>query len=392
MSWELDGRPLRRILVTRLRYLGDIAMSTVVLAALRRGDPDLELGYVCEEDFAALLTAHPDLQRLHLLRAVRRGADARARARTEPTTAAAADVLGTAVALRRARYDLAVDLFFNPRSAWLLRLSGIPRRIGGTTRSRRRLYTHVAVAPPSGAGQDFARVAPGGLGDHLARLAPLRHRPSGLSFLAWLGEAFAPGELRPCVNAPTAAGTPMAPLLSSLGAVAGRYTLLAPAATWPTKEWPATHWRDLARRLIATGEAPVVVLCPPGGPQAHGELAAEIPAGRGGLLPPLPLADALRVVAGAGRLVSADGGIMHAAVAMGVPTVALFGPTDPAVWFPYEGLGAFRVLATRPPCAPCHLHDCGAFVCLPDLHPDVVVAAAAALPTLSAAPSRDVAP
>ncbi len=287
---------------------------------------------------------------------------------------------GTAVALRRARYDLAVDLFFNPRSAWLLRLAGIPRRIGGTTGSRRSLYTHVAVAPPPGGGPGFARLAPGGLGDHLARLAPLRHQPSGLPFLAWFADTFAPGELRPRVNAPSAAGTPVAPLLSALGAEGGRYTLLAPGATWPTKKWPAAHWRDLARRLVATGDDPVVVLCPPGETQGPGDVAAVIPAGRGGGLPPLPLADALRVVAGAARLVSADGGIMHAAVAMNIPTVALFGPTDPAVWFPYAGLGPFRVLATRPPCSPCHLHDCGAFICLPDLRPDAVLAAVAALP------------
>ena len=238
MSWELGGRPLRRILVTRLRYLGDIAMSTVVLAALRRGDPDVELGFLCEEDFAALLAEHPDVQRLHLLRTRRGGADARARTRATFETGGAMGAFGTVVALRRARYDLAVDLFFNPRSAWLLRLAGIPRRIGGTTGSRRSLYTHVAVAPPPGGGAGFARLAPGGLGDHLARLAPLRHQPSGLPFLAWFADAFAPGELRPRVNAPTAAGTPVAPLLSVLGAGAGRYTLLAPGATWATRKWP----------------------------------------------------------------------------------------------------------------------------------------------------------
>jgi len=381
MSWELDGRPLTRILVTRLRYLGDIAMSTVVLAALRRGDPELAIGFLCEEGFAPLLANHPDLRDLHLLRSTRGNADARARVRAESGTGSAAGALGLALALRRARYDLAVDLFFNPRSAWLLRLAGIPSRIGGTTGSRRRLYTHVAIAPPPEAGPDFARVAPGGLGDHLARLAPLRHRPSGLPFLTWLTTAFAPGELRPYVNAPAVAGTRVTSLLTACGAAAGRYTLLAPAATWPTKAWPSSHWRELARQLVEAGGDPVVVLCPPAGPQAVGSLAAAIPDGAGGLLPPLPLADALRVVAGAGRVVSADGGIMHAAVAMGVPTVALFGPTDPALWFPYERLGPFRVLATRPPCSPCHRHTCDAFICLPDLHPDAVFAATRGLPS-----------
>jgi ADP-heptose:LPS heptosyltransferase len=380
MSWELAGRPLQRILVTRLRYLGDIAMSTVVLAALRRGDPAVELGYLCEEGFGPLLADHPDLQSLHLLHTGRQGADARAR--VQPAVGdgrAAPGAVGTALDLRRQHYDLAVDLFFNPRSAWLLRFSGVPWRIGGTAGSRRHLYTHVAPAPPPGARADFARIAPGGLGDHLARLAPLRHQPTGLAFLDWLPTAFAPGQLRPRVAAPAPAGTPVAPLLASLGAGTRGYTLLAPGATWPTKEWPAPHWRELAGTLADTSDGAVVILGPPGG-DPHDALASAVPAGRGGLLPPLSLADALRVVAGARRVISADGGIMHAAVAMGVPTLALFGPTDPAIWFPYEGLGPFRVLATRPPCAPCHRHHCDAFICLPDLRPEVVLAAAAELP------------
>jgi len=41
MSWELAGRRLERVLISRLRYLGDVAMSTVVLEALRRGDPEV---------------------------------------------------------------------------------------------------------------------------------------------------------------------------------------------------------------------------------------------------------------------------------------------------------------------------------------------------------------
>jgi ADP-heptose:LPS heptosyltransferase len=115
------------------------------------------------------------------------------------------------------------------------------------------------------------------------------------------------------------------------------------------------------------------VLSPPGGAGPYAPLAELIPRGRGGLLPPLPLGDALAVVGRAGRLVSVDGGIMHAGVAMQVPTVGLFGPTRTEIWFPYETLGPYRVLATRPHCHPCDLHECDAFVCLPELRPAAVV-------------------
>ena len=49
------------------------------------------------------------------------------------------------------------------------------------------------------------------------------------------------------------------------------------------------------------------------------------------------------------------------------PAVASGTLPAPEIWFPYEGLGPFRVLCRRPPCHPCGLHECGEFVCLPDL-------------------------
>ena len=376
MSWTLDGRPLHRILVTRLRYLGDIAMATVVLAALRRGDPALELGFLGEAAYAVLLRGHPDLARLHILATARRGADAAAR-----TGQAAAGMdggrsrgsLGVIAELRRARYDLAVDLFFSPRSAWLLRLAGIPARIGGTTsRSRRWLYTHEALAPGPAARPGLYAAAGGGLGDHLSRLAPLRHA-DGRPFLDWFEAVYPPGTLAPRVARPVPRPALLA-ALGELGPPAGPFTLLAPTATRATTAWPAGHWRALARELAGAGDM-VVALSPPGASAADPALAAAIPPGRGGVLPPLALGEALAVVGLAARLVSVDGGIMHAAVAMGVPTVALFGPTDPALWFPYESLGPYRVLATRPTCHPCHRHACDAFVCLPDLAPARVLAA-----------------
>lgn len=363
MSWLLDGRPVARLLVTRLRYLGDIVMATAVLEALRRGDERLEIGFLCEEAYAPALAGHPQLARVHEFGVRRRGGDARARggagaSRGRGTAALAAE-------LRRARYDVAVDLFFNPRSAWLLALAGIRARLAGPAGGRRWLYTHCGA--PGGAGwpAELAGLAPGGLGEHLSRLAPLVHAESGLAFGAWYREQGVRASTRLSSRRP-----PSAP--------GARPLLLAPGATWPTKRWPSAHWRDLAAMLAATRERPVRVLTPPGAAKVAAAIADGAAAGGGDVraLPELGLAEVLDQVAGAAGLIAADGGIMHAAVALGVPTLALFGPTDPRLWFPYEGAGPYRVLATRPPCHPCDLHRCPAFVCLPDLRPETVAAAA----------------
>ncbi len=369
MSWLLDNRPLRRVLVTRLRYLGDVVMASVVADALRRGDPDLEIGFLCEAGHAPVLAGHPALSRLHRLATDRRGTDARARtagAQTPPDTCSGLGMIGE---LRAARYDLAVDLFFNPRSAWLLRLAGIPLRIGGAAGSRRHLYTHSLprsrVPDPRGV---LARRAPGGLGEHLCRLQPLVHAASGRPFLDWLDAEGAAPPLVPRLARPVLPPAAAA-ALAGVGIQVGMpFLLAAPGATWPSKQWPSCHWHQLLPQAVERTGLPLATLVPPGAAGQWGSLP--------GALPPLALDQVLPLVAAARALVTVDGGIMHAGVGLGVPVLALFGPTDPAIWFPYEAATPSRVLATRPACHPCDRLECPAaeFICLPRLEPAAVLA------------------
>lgn len=378
MTWRLGQRPLRRVLVTRLRYLGDIVMSTVVLEALRHGDPGLEIGYLCEAGHAPVLVGQPGLSRIHALGSRRRGGDARVRRESVPGEVAGVTACGTVGVwrqLREARYDLAVDLFFNPRSAWLLKGAGIPRRLAGPAGSRGWLYTHQSGEPAAARHPGWSAAAPGGLGDHLARLTPLTHEESGLDFVAW----FLKRGHRACprLGARPGGRARAAAVLRSVGLDdEAPLLVLIPGATWPTKRWPTSHWRELAGALAAAWSGNLAVLTPPGPPLPDVAPAPVLPAGRGAVLPALPLGDVLDLLSASRGVVAVDGGLMHAAVALGVPTVALFGPTDPRLWFPYEGAGPFRVLATRPACHPCDLHTCDAFICLPELRPEAVLSAA----------------
>ena len=371
MTWLVGGKPLRSVLLTRLRYLGDVAMTTVVAEALRDGDPGIRLGYLCEKAHGEILVDHPLIDSIHLLGVSRGGEDARSRVRQPQGGAAAGDACGTWAMireLRRARYDGAVDMFFNPRSACLLRLSGIPVRIGGTLKWRRRLYTHTALRTRDNPlSAQFEAIAPGGLGEHLCRLSPLVHAETGQDFLAWACDRYAPGELRPRLAAEAGPGD-------------SDYLVAAPCATWPTKEWPAAHWRSLLAALSAGPGPEVRILVAPGREKQWAELGAGLgeglPSARVSVLPAMNLAAVRRQLAGARGLISVDGGVMHMGVAVGTPTLALFGPTDPAIWFPYERMGPYRVLATAPACHPCHLRQCDEFVCLPELAPERVLVAA----------------
>ncbi len=364
MSWEVDGRPLERVLVTRLRYLGDVVMSTVVTDLLRAGDPDLDIGFLCEAAHAPALASQAPSLRLHTLGAARRGTDARARAGA-PGRESGGSTLAVLRALRQARYDAVVDLFFNPRSAWLLRFAGMPVRICGRRNRRSRLYTHVAERNAELVPE---RLAPGGLGEHVARLAPLRHVESGLPFVEWFTQRNEP--VRPAI-APEPGETDRARTVLTEAGVDGPFVVFAPGATWPAKAWPAERWRQAVEAVVRPDRA-IVVLTPPGD---DGGVAAALAGAPCRVLPLLPLPTVLGVLDAAAAVLAVDGGVLHAAVALGRPTVGLFGPTDPAIWFPYGHLDACRVLATRPTCHPCDLHVCDDWICMPGLTADEAASA-----------------
>ncbi len=108
--------------------------------------------------------------------------------------------------------------------------------------------------------------------------------------------------------------------------------ILHPGSGSAKKNWPAERFVDLARRLRARGQALCFLLG-----EADNALAPRIRAaspGTGPVLENLELIEAAAVIAHARGYVGNDSGLTHLAAALGVPTLALFGPTDPAVWGP----------------------------------------------------------
>ncbi len=371
----LEGQHLDSILITRLRYLGDVVMATVLLEVLRHGDPKVRLGFLAEKGHGQVLMGHPHLDNLHLLETQRRGSDAHARAEAPPVeTIAALSPWKMLSQLKNCRYDLAVDLFFNPRSAWLLRFSGISQRISGTAGSRRFLYSHNILPGQSPEKyQPLYRVAPGGMGEHLARLTPLVHQESGLPFLDWFENEYNGRSLGPFLPRKYWAAQDHDRFEGLESLLENSPVILAPGATWPVKQWPLEHWKNLIQRLLEGTNRPLLVVQPPGTDNSWGQLGDDIPESRGGILPVMGLKQVLGVISRASLLVSADGGVMHTGVGLAVPTVGLFGPTDPHLWFPYTEAGPFRVLTSEAHCAPCNLHQCDAFICMPDLQPEEVL-------------------
>jgi heptosyltransferase-2 len=127
------------------------------------------------------------------------------------------------------------------------------------------------------------------------------------------------------------------------------------AAFGASKRWPPERLGELAARLGARGLAPLLLGSREDQPTAAAVLAAArrpprslVGRDHAGLLPWL--------LSRLACLVSGDTGVAHLAAALGVPTVTLFGPTDPRLTAPRSPLA--RVLHRPVPCAPCFLETC----------------------------------
>ena len=142
-----------------------------------------------------------------------------------------------------------------------------------------------------------------------------------------------------------------------------------PNARWPSKIWPWERFRALIKAISLKGYAVILV----GGPDDKDRMD-EAFHGIGKNVYNLAGQTSLRGLAAFFRrgdcLVTNDSGPMHLAVAVGLPVIALFGPTNPLRTGPFgwkNKKGQNRVLSAQLACAPCYKKECSHMSCLKDI-------------------------
>ena len=151
--------------------------------------------------------------------------------------------------------------------------------------------------------------------------------------------------------------------------------LLAPGASYgPAKCWPAASFARVGDALVEAG-AQVLVVGAPGEVDRCGEVVAQMSSPAIDLAGRAELGVLKAIVRQASVLVCNDAGARHVAVAFGVPTVALFGPTSLAKTD--LNLDGVRVIEGEAHCRPCYLRECPIdHRCLVGIEADRVAAAA----------------
>src|SRR3989440_1370427 len=314
----------RKLLVIRLRSIGDPVLTTPSLVALRRFLPHAKIDILLEDWVAPVLDGSPLVDRV--ISIPRHSNAARARIARD---------------LHRAGYDVVYSLHGGTTATFLARASGAAHRAGYAHYQYARLHNHVAPSPQE------------------IWLRPTLHSvEQQLALIGWTG---VPVSDRP--------PTQLAVTEKAARSVAGRLAaheihdaqpiaLIHQAAAFETKRWPVDNFARITEEVASRGFTPVAIASPPER-QILESLIQQSSARVIGLTD-LGLPEITALAARAGLFVGNDSGIAHMAAAVNTPCVVVFGSSNVAHWRPWT-TNQNEVVHEEMKCQPCHGYFCAEF-------------------------------
>ena len=350
------SRPPHSILVIVTRRIGDVLLATPVVRSLKRAWPDARIDLLVFAGTEGFVTANRDIDRVL----------------TVPERPRLLQHLKLVSGFAR-QYDLALSLVPGDRPtlyAWIAGKHRAGLLVPSPKERWKRRLLHAWVPFDN----DYTHT----VRMHLALLSTIGVAPIAEVVPSWKRED------------ETHAQTLLAPLGHA------RYAVMHPYPKFRYKMWTQKGWIEVARWLQQRGLRVVLT----GGPDAAereyvAAIAAQTP-GASNLAGELTLGAVAYVVSRAAVYIGPDTAITHVAAGLGVPTVALLGPSNPVKWGPWpaghdsavnpwarvgsQAGGLVRLIQGAGPCVPCGNEGCDKHVdstsdCLTNMPPERVIAA-----------------
>ncbi|MFI5056860.1 MAG: lipopolysaccharide heptosyltransferase II [Candidatus Acidiferrales bacterium] len=316
-----------KMLIRATNWLGDAIMALPALRAVRRRFPDAEIELLALPYVADIYRDQQLCNRLIVYD--RRGAHATFSGRER-----------LAAELRAQKFDIALLLQNAFDAAWIAWRAGIPQRIGYAHDARTLLLTKSVAVPKSGE-------------------IPAHEKFYYLELLRRAGwiEAL-PEESLITLNVTEESRRRAAEILLASGArpTGMRIAVGAGASYGSAKCWPPDRFAEVLKHLQPQIDADVILF----GTAAEASVSAAIASGM--RRPPIDLtgktavADLPALLSQCHLFIGNDSGAMHVAAAVGLPVVAVFGPTDPHGTAPVTP--RCTIVQQKPYCSPCFLRRC----------------------------------
>jgi|CXWL01.1.fsa_nt_gi lipopolysaccharide heptosyltransferase II len=321
---EIDWPKVRRVLVVKLRSIGDTVLSTPSLIALRRFLPDAQIDILLEDWVAPVLD----------------GFDAADNVISVGKSSA--DRVKIAWKLRNRKYDVAINLHGGTTATMFVRASGARHRVGCSDYQYRFLYSHLLSSATDFWKQEKTHSAE----QQLALLGfigvPVDDRPK--SRLSVTSDALSSIDAK---LAESAIHNPQSTI-----------ALLHPSTAFFTKQWPIENFARTAEFLAGKELHTVAV-----GSKSESKVLVDLK--RLSTVPVTTFDDLTlpEITALAGKaqvFVGNDSGIAHIAAAVGTPSVVVFGSSNRDHWRPWTH-AANEIVFEPFSCQPCPGYECKEF-------------------------------
>jgi heptosyltransferase-1 len=305
-------RALESLLVVRLGAMGDIIHTLPAVTALRSAFPETKIGWVVEDRWAELLcardsarsgprsAARPLIDFVHTV-------DTKVWRKSLLSRKTHRQISKVRHEIRDCNYEIAIDFQGAMKSAVIARISGA-RTVFGMANPReapaRIFYNRRAATTGTHVIEQYHSIA------EAVACQPL---------------------LTSTIEFPRD-GNAENVITKTLSETGENFVLINPGAGWAAKQWPAERYGEVASELAKAGLAPLINFGP-----GEKELALAVESASHGAarLISCSIAELIALTRRARLFVGGDTGPLHLAAALGVPVIAIFGPTDPARNGPY---------------------------------------------------------
>jgi len=333
-------KEFKKILIIKLRAIGDVVMSTPVIENIRANFPDSHITFLTEPASHDVIRGNPYLDDLVILD--------KSRWLAMPLFKRLKAQWSFYKKLRLNRFDLVLDLFGNPRSAVLSLITGSPCRVGFDFRVRRFCYDTI-VTPRGGEVHEVE------FNLDALRALGLAVRTTNPYF------PLSQGALKDATHWLSDQGITERDLVIGLN----------PGGGWEIKRWRPDSFSEIADRLMNDYGARILLIWGPGERDLVDEVAENMKHSPL-FLPETSLQGLGAYLTKCKLLLSNDSGPMHIAAALNVPAIGIFGPTDPNLQGPY-GEQNMAIQNLDLDCLCCNRLTCKiGNLCMTDLSTDIV--------------------
>jgi len=333
---RIDPSQIKKILLIRLRRIGDVILTTPAISALRQSFPTASISYIIERPYRQLVEGNPNLDKVIVLEIKQ----------------SLREFFKLIRLIRKEKYDVVLDFHGGPRASLITLFSKAKLKVGYRIKYKNFIY-HIKLPRSPKAGylhsvENHINLVKA-LGVDVKSLPPL-YLPQARKVEAEKVNKF----------------------IEENGLETCKIITIHISAGNAFRNWGVNNLVQLTNLLAQQPDVKIVLLGTSEDQKAEEEILKKSTASLLSLVGRLNLREAKELISHSSLFVGPDSGPMHIAASTSTPIVALFGPTLPAHFAPWQAKSF--VVEKELDCRPCKQRHCiyEDFRCLRSIEPEEV--------------------